>query len=197
MFDTFLTNVGRNFIAEFGAGLNEFTFEVWVGSGDTSAVPDKWALTDVLNPVAQARVTNPRVKDNNILFNVQYSNAFPENTGVGEFIITNFGVIVNHPRDGRIMLWGSFLKNPIQISQLLSPSDIASVEFPVQVSVTDDCNITWVPALPGFATEEELVNLIELSDMVLPNPNTRLHFRILSTNTNFDPTMLNNINFTI
>ena len=98
-----ITHLGYNLLAKWGAGAPWIIHDVWVGSGRLDMVsvepPD---FTDLIVPVQTATTNIPITVNNQVQFIVEYRNDLhPAQAG---FYLNEYGVFAMDPDLGRILL---------------------------------------------------------------------------------------------
>ena len=156
-----ITTGGRELLAALLATGKELEItRVAVGSGKVAEGVNLADMTDLIQYVAEGKITQRRHQDNVLYLTVQYSsNSTP---GLGAFYLAEFIVVAKHPISGEnvTLLYatlGDYIQ-PVNAYSETRPADIRS--YPLAIAISDEIEVN-VTAPAGLVTYAELQQAVE------------------------------------
>ena len=156
-----ITTGGRELLAALLATGKELEItRVAVGSGKVAEGVNLADMTDLIQYVAEGKITQRRHQDNVLYLTVQYSsNSTP---GLGAFYLAEFIVVVKHPISGEnvTLLYatlGDYIQ-PVNAYSETRPADIRS--YPLAIAISDEIEVN-ITAPAGLVTYDDLKQEVE------------------------------------
>ena len=156
-----ITTGGRELLAALLATGKELEItRVAVGSGKVAESVNLADMTDLIQYVAEGKITQRRHQDNVLYLTVQYSsNSTP---GLGAFYLAEFIVVAKHPISGEnvTLLYatlGDYIQ-PVNAYSETRPPDIRN--YPLVIAISDEIEVS-VTAPAGLVTYDDLKQEME------------------------------------
>lgn len=155
------TNAGRTLIAGLLAGETLTITKTMVGSGKPASLDAMAALTDLVEPVAQATSTTPVHSANAVTLTVEYRSDL--NGGLKEgFYINEYGIFAKTATSAETLIFYGCLGDHPQWVYPYSPGVAPDVrDFPVKIQISSEVEVQIDYHADAFITAEEAAALLE------------------------------------
>lgn len=156
-----VTTCGRELLAALLAAGEELEItRAAVGSGRVDENMNLADMTDLVQYVAEAKISERRHQDNVLYLTVQYASNFTP--GLGAFYLSEFIIQAKHPVSGEEVTviyatLGDYIQ-PVNAYSETLPPDIR--EYPLQIAISDEINVT-ISAPAGLVTYSDLDAAVE------------------------------------
>lgn len=152
-----ITAAGRRLAAKLLAGETLMITRIMVGTGKAADREQILALTDLIEPKAEATCTEPIVDDEHtsVSFSVEFRSDM--NGGLKEdFWLNEYGIFAEDPDDGEVMIYYATLGDyPDAVTHYI-PGAVDCRRYPVVITVTSGADVATAFPPSAYMTAEEV-----------------------------------------